>query len=358
MSIESGHTFASLMKDEDLGMESEEFLKSFRRNSNVSMGSVPQYIGSASKRPSAKDFDGGSSELFCGPDLTDVFQSRPDRDSSMRMSFTSFHGRRNSNISRGPFNDNDRRGSMMSLASFNMNEIYEICDKIEDTKPVQISEELKPDANNKSGNTIKIAKAKQNEDDDLTQRKLEQNEDDDLTPRKLDDAQVKRESNLPASSVTVTPVKQPQPQSEENRNSIASSRTSCNSATTINTVYSDEDTEEAIEYISEIGPYDIICGRNNGANNSVGNRRFRVTIMMNLKAYTEASTRDGKTKVIKSVIDLMLDTNCVGARFIKKVGDGMYVRLKNKQIREKVGHSFREMMVLAEKEQLEAKLLN
>jgi len=346
MSIESGQTFASLMKDEDLGMESEEFLNNFRRNSNVSMGSVPLYIGSASKRPSVKGFDGGSAELLCGPDLTDVFQSQPDRDSSMRMSFTTFHARRNSNISRGPFNDYERRGSMMSLASLSMNEIQEI----EDWKPAQISEELKPNANNKSSNTIKNEKAKQNEDDDFT-------------PIKLEDAQVKRESIIPASSVTVTPVKQPQPQSEENpktfknSNSFASSRESYNSSNTNSTVYSDEDTEETIEYISEIGPYDIICGRNNGANNSVGNRRFRVTIMMNLKPYTEAPTREGRTNVIKSVIELMLDTNGVDARFIKKVGDGMYVRLKKKQVREKVGHSFREMMSLAEKEQLDAKLI-
>jgi len=277
---------------------------------------------------------------LCGPDLTDVFQSQPDRDSSMRMSFTTFHARRNSIISCGPFNDNGRRGSLMSLASWNMNEIHEI----EDTQPVQI-EELKLNANNKSSNTIKNEKSIQNEDDDFI-------------PIKLKDVQVQRESNIPASSVTVTPVKQPQseenPKDFNNSNSFASSRESYNSSGTNSTAYDDEDTEEKIEYISEIGPYDIICGRNNGANNSVGNRRFRVTIMMNLKAYKEAPTRDVRTNVTKSVIELMLDTNGAGARFIKKVGDGMYVRLTRKQIREKVGHSFREMIQLAEKEQLEA----
>merc|ERR1711935_1206994 len=111
------------------------------------------------------------------------------------------------------------------------------------------------------------------------------------------------------------------------------------------------------ENVNEIGPYDIICGRNNGAHNWVGNRRFRVTIMMNLKKYTEAPTREEKTHVIKSVIELLLDKKGVGARFIKKVGEEKYVRLKDKQIREKVGHAFRDMISLAEKEggKLEAK---
>merc|ERR1739838_72417 len=104
------------------------------------------------------------------------------------------------------------------------------------------------------------------------------------------------------------------------------------------------------EYIEEIGPYDIICGRNNGAHNWVGNRRFRITIMMNIKRYTEAPTREEKTQVIKSVISMLQNTEGAGARFIKKVGENTYVRLKDKQIREKVGHAFRDMISLATQE--------
>jgi len=117
------------------------------------------------------------------------------------------------------------------------------------------------------------------------------------------------------------------------------------------------DDDDRIEYIAKMGSYDIICGRNNGAHNWVGNRRFRITIMMHLQKYMDAPTREEKTHVIKSVIELLLDKKGVGARFIKKVGEEMYVRLKDKQIREKVGHAFRDMISLAEKEkgQLEAK---
>lgn len=117
---------------------------------------------------------------------------------------------------------------------------------------------------------------------------------------------------------------------------------------------SDAEEESTVEYIKETRPYDIICGRNNGAHNCVGNRRFRVTIMMNLKRYMDAPSREEKSYVIKSVIDLLLNEQKVGARFIKKVGNGMYVRLKERQVREKVGHAFREMIALSEKESKKA----
>eukprot|EP00532_Pseudo-nitzschia_australis_P011487 CAMPEP_0168234324 /NCGR_PEP_ID=MMETSP0140_2-20121125/18197_1 /TAXON_ID=44445 /ORGANISM="Pseudo-nitzschia australis, Strain 10249 10 AB" /LENGTH=301 /DNA_ID=CAMNT_0008167093 /DNA_START=225 /DNA_END=1130 /DNA_ORIENTATION=+ len=113
---------------------------------------------------------------------------------------------------------------------------------------------------------------------------------------------------------------------------------------------SDHEEDAMIEHIGEIRPYDIVCGRNNGAHNCIGNRRFRVTIMMNLKRYMDAPNREEKSCVIKSVIDLLTDEEEVGARFIKKVGDGMYVRLKERQIREKVGHGFREMIALSAKD--------
>ena len=108
--------------------------------------------------------------------------------------------------------------------------------------------------------------------------------------------------------------------------------------------------DERIEYIEHTRPYDIVCGRNSGAHNCVGNRRFCVTIMMHLKRYMDAPSREDKTHVIKSVIELLLDTEEVGARFIKRVGDGMYITLQDKQIREKVGHAFRDMISLSEKE--------
>ena len=99
---------------------------------------------------------------------------------------------------------------------------------------------------------------------------------------------------------------------------------------------------------SEPGPYDIICGRNCDAQKWIGNRRFRVTIMIFLEQYLAAKTRDDKSLVIKSVIALLQDCGGVGARFIKKVG-ATYIPIEEKQIREKIGHAFRDMISLSQK---------
>merc|ERR1712045_295261 len=68
--------------------------------------------------------------------------------------------------------------------------------------------------------------------------------------------------------------------------------------------------------VSEPGPYDIVCGRNSGAYNYIGNRRFRVTIEMNPQRYIDSPTREDKTNVIKSIVWMLHEQ--VGARFLKK----------------------------------------
>lgn len=124
--------------------------------------------------------------------------------------------------------------------------------------------------------------------------------------------------------------------------------------------------------VTEPGPYDIVCGRNNGAFNYVGNRRFRVTIEMNFRRYVNSPTREDKTNVIKSIVTMLRDR--VGARFLKKVPPGsqhhqrngnggtggdyssidynknQYTIMTEKQCREKVGHALRDMVMAARKE--------
>jgi len=116
--------------------------------------------------------------------------------------------------------------------------------------------------------------------------------------------------------------------------------------------------------ISEPGPYDIVCGRNNGAYNYIGNRRFRVTIEMNLQRYIESPSREDRTNVIKSIVWMLREQ--VGARFLKKEtfkkpGSGrrrqpQYTIMTEKQAREKVGHCLRDLIAAARKgEQQEKK---
>jgi hypothetical protein len=116
--------------------------------------------------------------------------------------------------------------------------------------------------------------------------------------------------------------------------------------------------------LSEPGPYDIVCGRNSGAYNYIGNRRFRVTIEMNLQRYIDSPTREDKTNVIKSIVWMLHEQ--VGARFLKKEtskkssgsrrrGTPRYTIMTDKQSREKVGHALRDLVITARKEQQEKK---
>jgi len=118
--------------------------------------------------------------------------------------------------------------------------------------------------------------------------------------------------------------------------------------------------------VSEPGPYDIVCGRNSGAYNYIGNRRFRVTIEMNLQRYIDSPTREDKTNVIKSIVWMLHEQ--VGARFLKKEttkkssstggrrrGTPRYTVMTDKQAREKVGHALRDLVITARKEAQEKK---
>jgi hypothetical protein len=88
-----------------------------------------------------------------------------------------------------------------------------------------------------------------------------------------------------------------------------------------------------------LGPYDIICGRCSNAFNNIGNRRFRVTISLNVQRYIDAPTREDKGQVIASVVALL--KNEIGARFFGVKG-GKLVELDGTEIRKKVGHALRD----------------
>merc|ERR1712025_639853 len=118
--------------------------------------------------------------------------------------------------------------------------------------------------------------------------------------------------------------------------------------------------DNASNVVAEPGPYDIVCGRNSGAYNYIGNRRFRVTIEMTLQRYIDSPTREDKTNVIKSIVWMLHEQ--VGARFLKKEtskkssgsrrrGTPRYTIMTDKQAREKVGHALRDLVITARKEQ-------
>lgn len=90
-----------------------------------------------------------------------------------------------------------------------------------------------------------------------------------------------------------------------------------------------------------LGPYDVLCGRTAQAFNNVGNRRFRMTVALNLKRYVTATTRQEKTLVVTSIVHI-IKQEC-GGRFVRKLSNGKYKELEDKESREKCGHALRDM---------------
>ena len=113
-----------------------------------------------------------------------------------------------------------------------------------------------------------------------------------------------------------------------------------NSKTTIEPVKSSPDTP----LIQELGPYDILCGRGKTAFHNIVNRRFRVTMSMNLDAYMNARCKIERSVLIATIVANL--TQDVGARFLKpqKSGGG-YIQLNDAKAREKVAHALRDMCV-------------
>lgn len=108
-----------------------------------------------------------------------------------------------------------------------------------------------------------------------------------------------------------------------------------NSATTS----SEEDTNLLPETFQP-GNWHVIYGREKSHKEHVGNKRLRVLIANNLKAYVEAPSRREKSKIIDEVASQI---RCYGG-FVKKTTGGRWLSIGPAQAREKVGHSFRDCM--------------
>jgi hypothetical protein len=106
----------------------------------------------------------------------------------------------------------------------------------------------------------------------------------------------------------------------------------------------DDEQKRSLIIANDIQPYDILCGRDKATFNNVGNRRFRVSISLNIPRYDAAKTKVQKAQVIKYICNV-LQTE-VGARFLKKdISKQAYIELDASKARKKVGHALRDMSV-------------
>jgi hypothetical protein len=90
----------------------------------------------------------------------------------------------------------------------------------------------------------------------------------------------------------------------------------------------------------KVHPYDVLNGRSKTAFNNVGNRRFRITLALEVKRYQNAPNRQDKSKLILSIIRLV--RSC-GGHFLTR-SKGRWIDIGDRAAREKVGHAFRDMV--------------
>lgn len=105
----------------------------------------------------------------------------------------------------------------------------------------------------------------------------------------------------------------------------------------------DNEQEHYIIAVNSLGPCDVICGRGRVAFNNIGNRRFRILIIMNVDRYNDCEGRKGL--FIGSLVCTF--QNEIGARFFK-LKDGQLIELTERQIRQKVGHALRDVLAFQE----------
>ena len=89
------------------------------------------------------------------------------------------------------------------------------------------------------------------------------------------------------------------------------------------------------------GPYDIICGdRSKSTLDHVGNRRFRVTIGLNVDKYQRTVKKVDKTLIVIGIVDSI---RANGGYFVKRdKQSGAWFDIGDQHAREKVGYALRD----------------
>jgi hypothetical protein len=103
----------------------------------------------------------------------------------------------------------------------------------------------------------------------------------------------------------------------------------------------------------EPGPMDVICARGKQAHSHSGNRRFRLSVSMNLERYSKATTKLDKSLIVSSIVDTVRQASPDGGFLKKQVG--CWFEVGDHVAREKVGQSFRDLLHTKYKSSTKAK---
>ena len=108
-------------------------------------------------------------------------------------------------------------------------------------------------------------------------------------------------------------------------------------------------TEKTYSTVDQLGPFDVLCGRDKKCTNNVGNRRFRAMITENLPRYLNCESKFERSKAIGAIAKELQENPQGSIRFFKRVkgadctDDKAKIELLDeKQTREKVAHALRD----------------
>mmetsp|Transcript_2828 Transcript_2828/g.7937 ORF Transcript_2828/g.7937 Transcript_2828/m.7937 type:complete len:418 (-) Transcript_2828:183-1436(-) len=91
----------------------------------------------------------------------------------------------------------------------------------------------------------------------------------------------------------------------------------------------------------QVGPNDVLCGRNKDSFNHPGNKLFRDAITFSVDQYNKAESRAGKSKVVLSILEAIRSK---GGRFLKLDSSSKeWQSLSDQQAKEKIAHAVRDM---------------
>ena len=99
---------------------------------------------------------------------------------------------------------------------------------------------------------------------------------------------------------------------------------------------------------NNIGPYDVLCGRDRTSHNNIGNLRFRAVIRQSLPEYMKCYTRPERSDMICKLTRVLCEEGQY--RFLKKTKKSSQLMvLDGKESREKIAHALRDAAAIQRK---------
>ncbi len=101
--------------------------------------------------------------------------------------------------------------------------------------------------------------------------------------------------------------------------------------------------------VAQLGPYDVLCGRDRRCSSNVGNHQFRTLIQQSAHRYLKCESKFERSKAIGIIVEELQENPQGSIRFFKRVKgsdpndeEAVIEQLDAKQSREKIAHALRD----------------